>query len=68
MAKDFPNRWFRLKRVLKDGTFFFDKVHGFCFMDEVFLHVHHITKVEEDVDFINLYDDESNKLIATFYQ
>ena len=64
--KDFPNKWFRLKRVRKDGTFFFDKVHNFTHIQEVFLYVHQLSKTE-DLDFINLYDDENNKLIATFY-
>lgn len=54
-----------MKRYLDDGSSFFDKVHGFSHISDVLLFVQHKTQTEKLK--IDLYDDENDKLIATFY-
>lgn len=67
MDRDFPNKWFRIKRIYVDGGFSFDRIHNFSHMADVFLHVHTLTKIE-DISHIDLYDEDTDKLIATFYK
>jgi hypothetical protein len=68
MVKDFPDRWFRLKRIRKDGTFFFEKVHNFSDIYGVLGFVYYLARSEREcLECIVLYDDITDKQIATFY-
>ncbi len=66
MIMDYQSVVFRFKRVLNDGSFFYEERSGYTSIKDAFFAAHVMETVELDLDHVDVY--KGDRRVATFYR